>query len=83
MQIRRGKISRNEGIKLVKKHEGFLPQTYLDKPLEEILGHIDMNLREFEKICDKFTNKNLFKTNNKGQLIKDKNGSLIKNYNIL
>ena len=34
---------------------------------------------DFDKICDDFTNKKIFKVNQAGDLIKDDNGSLIKN----
>lgn len=80
MQIRRGKISRNEGIKQINKFEGFLPKTYLGKPIKKILEEINISLSEFESICDKFTNKSIFKKNNKAQLLKDKNGNLIKDF---
>ena len=82
MQIRRGKISRNKGIKLVKKYEGFLPKTYLGKRTSKILSDINISQKEFAKICDKFTNKYLFKTNNKSELIKYQEGHLIKNFEL-
>ena len=37
-----------------------------------------MSMEEFIKICDKFTNKKLFKTDSRGNLVKEKDGSLIK-----
>jgi len=37
-----------------------------------------MTLDEFIKICDRFTNKSLFKCDNRGNLIKDRNGNLTK-----
>ncbi len=80
MQIRRGKISRNEGIKLVKKFDGFLPKTYLGKSTKKILSDINIDQKEFAKICDKFTNKYLFKKNNKNELIKNLKGHLIKDF---
>ena len=41
-----------------------------------------MTRENFIEICDKFTNKSLFLCNNKGELIKDKNGNLfLKNRN--
>ena len=38
-----------------------------------------MTVDEFDIICDKFTNKDIFLCNNEGKLIKDENNSLIKN----
>ncbi len=78
LHIRRGRISREEGIELVRKHDGKFPRAYLGKPLEEILAPLDMSVAEFEKICDRFTNKKIFLTDPRGNLIKDKHGNLTK-----
>lgn len=76
--IRRNRLTRDQGIKLVEMHDGVFPIEYLGKPLEEIIDEIGISLSEFEKICDQFTNKEIFKTNNNGDLIKDKNKRLFK-----
>lgn len=78
MHIRRGRISREEGLALVKKHDGKFPWTYLGKPLDKILEPLDMTVDEFIRICDRFTNKKLFLTDARGNLIKDKYGNLTK-----
>lgn len=78
MHIRRGRISREEAMQTVKERDGKFRWTYLDKPIQEILSLIDMDLEEFIKICDEFTNKKLFKTDRSGNLIKDKHGNLTK-----
>lgn len=76
--IRRGRLSREDGLRLVKLHDGKFPWTYLGRSIEEILAEIDMALDEFIKVCDRFTNKKLFVCDNSGKLVKDKNGNLIK-----
>jgi hypothetical protein len=76
LHIRRERISREQAVKLVKMHDGKFPWTYLGKPIEEILSHIEMSLEEFIQICDKFTNKKIFKTDLKGNLVKDSKGNL-------
>lgn len=76
--VRRGRLMRNDALKLAKLHDGRFPWTYLGKPIEEILAEIDMTLDEFIKICDQFTNKKLFKCTDKGELIKDSMGNLTK-----
>lgn len=76
--IRRHRLSRIDGLKLVQKHDGKFPQTYLDRDLKDILAEIDMTSEEFSAICDRFTNKKLFKLDAKGRLIKDASGSLSK-----
>jgi N-acetyl sugar amidotransferase len=78
--IRRGMLTRDIAINMVKKHEGSFPLTYLGKSTNDILRDIDINLEEFELICDKFTNKELFETDSDGNLIKDKDGNLSKRY---
>ena len=76
--IRRNKITRENALELVKKLEGKYPKSYMGKSLGKILSKISMTEEEFIKICDNFTNKKIFKTDQGGKLIKDDNGSLIK-----
>lgn len=76
--IRRGRMSREQGVKLVRKHEGKFPWTYLGCDLEAILDEIDMTLEEFKAVCDRFTNKKIFKTDRRGNLLRDRNGDLIR-----
>lgn len=78
LHIRRGRISREAGLELVKKHDGKFPWEYLGCPLETILNDIDMTLEEFIKVCDRFTNKKLFVCDARGNLVKDKHGNLTK-----
>ncbi|WP_420547771.1 N-acetyl sugar amidotransferase [Curvivirga sp.] len=76
--IRRGRLQRDEAIQIVEKYDGKFPWTYLGKPLEDILAPLDITVDEFMKVCDRFTNKKIFKTNNKGEFVKDKEGNLVK-----
>ena len=76
--LRRGRISRSQGLELIKLHDGKYPWTYLGKPLVEILDRINVSLAEFDEICDRFTNKNLFLKNDQGGLIRDTTNSLTK-----
>ena len=78
--IRKKIISREEGIEIVRKYEGLFPNSYLGKSIKEILDNIDLSLEEFIKICDKFTNKKIFKCNQAGELTKDDFGNLAKIY---
>lgn len=78
LHLRRGRITRQDALELVMKHDGNFPWSYLGKPLEKILEPLDLTINEFVKICDRFTNKKLFLTNAKGELIKDKQGNLTK-----
>jgi len=76
IEIRYGRITREEGIELIKNHEGKIPKKYLTKFLE--YAQIDEN--KFHKICDDFTNKEIFLTNSDGSIKKDKeNNPILKN----
>lgn len=78
MQLRRERLSRADALAIVKKHDGRFPRTYLGCPLEETLGAIGMTVEEFERVCDRFTNKKLFLRNESGGLLKDAHGNLTK-----
>ena len=84
LYIRRGRLSREDGMFLVKKEDGKFPWRYLGKDLKDILKPMKMSTQEFIKICDRFTNKKLFKKNSSGELMKDEYGNLTKiNYDNL
>ena len=78
LHIRRGRITRQEGLDVVRKHDGRFPWTYLGKDLRDILEPLGMEVDEFIKIADRFTNKQLFKTDRRGNLVKDRCGNLEK-----
>jgi hypothetical protein len=78
LHLRRGRLSRNGAINIVNKLDGRFPWSYLGKSLEDILKPLDITVEEFIHICDKFTNKKLFKLDKKGNLIKDHEGNLTK-----
>ena len=67
IEIRYGRITRAQGVELVKKYEGKIPRKYLDK----FLKSADISEQEFHNICDKFTNKEIFLTNEDGSIKKD------------
>mgnify|MGYP001811157081 CR=1 FL=1 len=76
--IRRNRLSRAEAMKLIKQHAGKFPRSYLGCSLEEILEEINVTPEEFTAICDRYTNKKLFKCDANGNLIKDSYGNLTK-----
>ena len=67
IEIRYGRITRDQGIELVKNNEGKIPKKYLN----EFLKYADITIDEFHNICDSFTNKEIFVTNNDGSISKD------------
>ncbi|MGQ0429835.1 MAG: N-acetyl sugar amidotransferase [Gammaproteobacteria bacterium] len=78
LHVRRGRISRQDALEIVRKRDGRFPWTYLGKSLADILAPLDMSVDEFVKICDRFTNKKLFKRDAAGELVKDQHGNLEK-----
>lgn len=78
LHIRRGRLTRQDGLDAVRHLDGKFPWEYLGKPLAEILAPLDMTIDEFIRICDKFTNKKIFMRDGKGVLVKDGRGNLTK-----
>ena len=74
IDIRNHRISRDEGLELVKKHEGQIPTKYL----KEFLDEFELSMDDFIQICDKFTNKELFKKKIDGNLLRDKSNNIEK-----
>ena len=79
IEIRYGRITREKGIELVKEYEGKIPRKYI----KEFLKAAEITEEEFHEICDKFTNKELFQTDQNGNLIKDEDGNLTLKNDIL
>jgi N-acetyl sugar amidotransferase len=80
--IRRGRLNRTDAVTLVKRHDGKFPWTYLGRPIAEILHEIDMTVDEFQHVCDRFTNKQLFKSDNRGKPLRDREGNLVPQFEL-
>lgn len=76
--IRRGRLMRSDAVEMVRRHDGMYPHTCLGRALKDILAEIDMSVEEFDKVCDRFTNKRLFIRDNHGKLERTSQGNLIK-----
>ena len=78
IEIRAGRMTREEGIKALKKStEGQVPMKYVP----DFLEYLDITEKEFLDNLDRFTNKMIFKRNEEtGELIKDKLGNLVRRY---
>lgn len=74
IEIRYGRMTRQEGLERVKQSEGKIPTKYLSEFLEEA----GLTFEEFLRVCDKFANKDLFMKNADGTLLRDKDGNLTK-----
>lgn len=78
LHIRRGRLSRQDGLDAVRRLDGKFPWDYLGKPLKDILEPLGMSVDEFIRVCDQFTNKKIFLRDSSGKLVKDAQGNLTK-----
>jgi N-acetyl sugar amidotransferase len=78
MHIRRGRLTREMGLEIVRRLDGLFPSEYLGKALEKTLYPLEMTVAEFQEICDKFTNKRIFLRDKTGKLIRDRHNNLTK-----
>ena len=84
MHIRRGRLSRADALEMVKSHDGKFPHVYLGYPISDVMHEIGMTLEEFQRVCDRFTNKKIFVCDVRGNLVRDKTANLTKiNYDNL
>jgi N-acetyl sugar amidotransferase len=65
--IREGRLSREEGLALVKKYDGLCG----DKYIKNFCNYINISEAEFWKVVNKFRNKDLFKKKNRKWELKD------------
>lgn len=78
LHVRRERLTRTDALSIVRRLDGQFPWEYLGKSLEDILEPLDLTVDQFIKICDKFTNKKIFKRDANGNLVKDRHGNLTK-----
>ena len=57
IEIRRGAMSRNQAVNLVKLYDGVYPENFIDLYLE----YYEMSKEDFDLVLDKWANKDLFK----------------------
>ena len=56
IEIRRGALSRDQAINLVKLYDGIYPEDFIDVYLK----YYNMSKTEFDNVLDKWANKDLF-----------------------
>ncbi|WP_274602421.1 N-acetyl sugar amidotransferase [Sphingomonas sp. CFBP 8764] len=78
LHIRRGRMTRQDGLDAVKRLDGRFPWEYLGKSLADVLEPLEISVDEFIRICDNFTNKRIFRRDVAGNLLKDRYGNLTK-----
>ena len=78
IDIRNNRLSREEGIALVKKFEGKYPKLSIDAFVE----YSGLTKVQIDEIIDSYTNPLIFLQDEKGNFLKDEQGNLIKNFEI-
>ena len=78
LHIRRGILTRSQGLEIVREIDGNYPHTYLGKSLNEVIAKIGLTTDNFNFICNKFTNTELFRKSKKGDFERNLDGSPIK-----
>lgn len=61
VDVRAGRLSRDEAMRWVVKHDGAFPVSYAGVPLYEVLERIGMTPAQLQRTLDQFTNKALFR----------------------
>jgi len=79
IDIRNQRITREEGLELVKKYDGKYPHFGVNSFIE----YSGMSKIEIDSIIDNFTNPILFKQNKDGSFAKDIDGNLIRNFEVI
>jgi len=75
MQIRRNRLTRAEGLAIVKLHDGRFPQNCIDDDLDSVLGRIGVTRSQFDAIADNFTNSSIFESTEEGLFARRSDGS--------
>lgn len=78
IDIRNNRLTREEGLKLVKEFDGRYPHFGVN----EFVEYSGMTKEEIDAILDSFTNSILFEQDEKGNFIKDAEGNLRRNFEV-
>jgi N-acetyl sugar amidotransferase len=78
IDIRNGRLTRDEALELVKKYDGKYPKFGVNSFIE----YSGLSKEEIDKVIDSFTNPFLFKQKEDGTFEKDSEGNLIRNFEI-
>lgn len=78
IDIRNNRLTREEGLKLVKQFDGKYPHYSIN----EFVNYTGMTKAEIDAIIDSFTNSILFEQDENGNFVKDVEGNLKRNFEI-
>jgi N-acetyl sugar amidotransferase len=78
IDIRNGRITREEGLKLVKQYDGKYPHYGVN----EFIKYSGMTKAEIDEVINSFTNPILFAQDEHGAFKRDGNGDLVRNFEV-
>ena len=78
IDIRNNRITREEGLKLVKQYDGKYPHYGVN----EFVKYSGLNKDEIDSVIDSFTNSILFEQDENGKFVKDSDGNLKRKFEI-
>lgn len=78
IDIRNNRLTRHEGLDLVKKYDGKYPHY----AVSEFIKYSGMSKSEIDAVIDSFTNPVLFAQDENGNFKKDKDGNLVRNFEV-
>lgn len=79
IDIRNNRLTREDGIKLVKEFEGKYPHVSINA----FIDYSGLPKTEIDRIIDSYTNTLIFKQDNNGIFLRDEKGNLLKNFEII
>jgi N-acetyl sugar amidotransferase len=74
IEIRHGRMSRDEALQSARQYEGKVPRRYLP----DFLSFVGATEAEFFQALDRFTNRRIFKADASGKFVRDENGDVVK-----
>lgn len=78
IDIRNNRISREEGVRLVKQFDGKYPHISIN----EFVKYSGMSKAEVDAVIDSFTNTILFRQDDDGKFLRDADGNLVRNFEV-
>lgn len=71
ISVRQGLMSREDAGRIIARLEGRFPEKYLEWSVEQLLDLLELDLDEFDELCGKIANKDLFRIDINNRLIID------------
>lgn len=78
IDIRNNRLTREEGLSLVKKYDGKYPHLAVN----DFIEYSGLSKAEIDEVIDSYTNTVLFKQDDEGNFVRDNEGNLVRNFEV-